>query len=71
MKVKALWGFVGQQGKIKTGEEFEVTNDYGKQLITKGLAKELSEKSPNNNKATKPAENKQAKKKKASKKKSS
>ena len=53
MKIKALWGFVGQKGHVRSGEVIEVTNEYGHTLIGKGLAEEVRG-------TEKPAENKQA-----------
>lgn len=46
MKIKALWGFVGdakklraQSGRVRAGEEFDVSDEeYAHGLIGKGLA---------------------------------
>lgn len=43
MKVKALWGFVGAQGKIRAGDVIEVDDEYGHALLGKGLVEEFSE----------------------------
>lgn len=43
MKVKALWGFVGAQGKIRAGDVIEVDDEYGHALLGKGLVKEVGE----------------------------
>lgn len=62
MKIKALWGFVGDKGHVRQGDEIEVSKEYGHTLIGKGLAKEVtestSESKPESKKA--PAESKQA-----------
>lgn len=51
MKLKALWGFRGDAKKLGTessrvvrGQEVETTEEYGRQLIGKGLAVEVQEK---------------------------
>ena len=58
MKIKALWGFVGDTGHVRRGEVVEVSKEYGHSLIGKGLAEEASggksEEKPAP-KATKPA----------------
>lgn len=59
MKVQAIWGFVGDTGQVKRGEEIEVTSEYGHTLIGKGLAKEVRAKEePKTNKQAAPKENK-------------
>lgn len=62
MKVKALWGFVGQQGTVRRGEEIEVDTEYGHALIGKGLAEEVSAKkqapAPRDTRPAAPAETK-------------
>lgn len=56
MKVKALWGFVGQAGQVRSGEEVEVDAEYGHTLIGKGLVEEVGpKKSVAAPKETKPA----------------
>jgi len=42
MKIKALWGFVGDTGAVRRGEVIEVSKEYGHALIGKGLAEELA-----------------------------
>lgn len=46
MKVKALWGFVGKSGAVRSGEEIEVDAEYAHALIGKGLAEEVGAKKP-------------------------
>lgn len=61
MKVKALWGFVGQDGRVLKGQELEVSNEYGHSLIGRGLAQEVKTKAEPKADATKqtgPKENK-------------
>ncbi|AVX22819.1 hypothetical protein LCH33_004604 [Pseudomonas amygdali] len=67
MKVRALWGFVGDadllkadSAKVKRGEVFDDVNDeYAHVLIGKGLAEEVGGKTtPKANKQAKPEENK-------------
>lgn len=56
MKVKALWGFVGQAGQVRRGQEVDVDAEYGHTLIGKGLAEEVGpKKSAVSPKETKPA----------------
>lgn len=45
MKIKALWGFVGDTGHVHRGDVVEVSKEYGHSLIGKGLAKEVTGKS--------------------------
>lgn len=49
MKIRALWGFVGDKAELKNdsgaaraGQEFEVGEEYGHALIGKGLAADAS-----------------------------
>ena len=66
MKIKALWGFEGDAEKLNTessrvraGQELETTKEYAHQLIGKGLAVEVQEKTePKANKQAAPKENK-------------
>ena len=66
MKIKALWGFVGNaellgvdSPKVKSGQEFEsVDDEYAHVLLGKGLAVELD--SNGKPKVAKPKENKPA-----------
>lgn len=69
MKVKALWGFVGNAAKlgadspdVRTGQEFaEVDAEYGHALVGKGLVEEVTGKAapaPNSKKPTAPGETK-------------
>lgn len=66
MKIKILWGFVGngalldaETNKIKAGETFEEADDeYAHTLIGKGLAEEVD--ADGNAKATKPKQSKPA-----------
>lgn len=72
MKIKALWGFVGnaallgaESASVKAGQEFdEVDDEYAHTLIGKGLAVELEADGkpktakPKDNKSAKPNENK-------------
>ena len=70
IKIKALWGFVGDTGYVHRGEVVEVSKEYGYSLIGKGLAEEeksesssvkkVAEKSsaPKDTKQAAPAENK-------------
>lgn len=74
MKIKALWGFVGNaellgvdSPKVKSGQEFEdVDDEYAHVLLGKGLAVELDAKrkpkvsGPENTKPAAPDENKVA-----------
>ncbi|MDS9879439.1 hypothetical protein RMI40_31875 [Pseudomonas protegens] len=66
MKIKILWGFVGngallgaETNKIKAGDAFEDANDeYAHTLIGKGLAEEVD--ADGNAKVTKPKQPKPA-----------
>lgn len=65
MKIKALWGFEGDATKLKSessriraGQELETTQEYGHQLIGKGLAVEVEEAAPKATKQASPKENK-------------
>lgn len=66
MKIRALWGFVGnvdelknQAGTARAGEEFTVGDEYGHALVGKGLAVEVDGKTaPKMNKQAKPEETK-------------
>lgn len=59
MKIKALWGFVGEKGRVRTGDVLDVSNEYGHALIGKGLAKEDSgTEKPKATKQAAPKENK-------------
>lgn len=59
MKIKALWGFLGQNGMVRRGQEIEVSQEYGHALIGKGLATEVVEKpEPRTTKQAAPKENK-------------
>lgn len=59
MKVKALWGFIGEKGHIRTGDVIEVSAEYGHTLIGKGLAQEVIETDkPKATKQAAPKENK-------------
>lgn len=63
MEVKALWGFMGEKGRVLRGEKMTVSNEYGHSLIGKGLveevkAKEETKKAPSIDKQTGPKENK-------------
>lgn len=62
MKVKALWGFAGSLGHVRTGDVIEVSKEYGHALIGKGLAVEVDESEAN---LEAPSSNKQAKPKEA------
>lgn len=61
MKIKALWGFIGDakklgadSAKVKAGQVFEDADDeYAQTLIGKGLAEEVG--AATKPKATKPA----------------
>lgn len=60
MKIRALWGFVGnvdelknQTGQVRAGEEFDVSDEYGHTLKGKGLVAEVDG-------TTKPKSDKQA-----------
>ena len=62
MKVKALWGFVGNKGRVYAGDEIEVSQQYGHSLIGKGLAAAVSDlAAPNENKKAEPAETQEIK----------
>ncbi|KAA0997210.1 hypothetical protein FQ192_05470 [Pseudomonas sp. ANT_J12] len=72
MKIKALWGFVGNaillsadSTSVKAGQVFDdVDDEYAHTLIGKGLAEEVGDDSntkssaPKQTKATSPKENK-------------
>lgn len=67
MKIKALWGFIGDvqklggdSAKVKAGQVFEDADDeYAHTLIGKGLVEEISaETKPKANKSAAPKENK-------------
>lgn len=72
MKIKALWGFVGNatllgadSSSVKAGQVFdEVDDEYGRTLIGKGLAEEddgegqTKASAPKQSKAAAPKENK-------------
>ncbi|MBK3444114.1 DUF7302 family protein [Pseudomonas lactis] len=72
MKIKAVWGFVGnaallgaESTSVKAGQEFEdVDDEYGHTLIGKGLVVELEADGkpkvakPKDTKAASPKENK-------------
>ena len=66
MKIRALWGFVGDKSELKNetgsaraGEEFSVGDEYGHTLVGKGLAVEVDSKAePKANKQARPAETK-------------
>lgn len=59
MKIKALWGFVGDKGHVRTGDVLEVSNEYGHALIGKGLAVEVrGNEGPKATKQIAPKENK-------------
>jgi len=60
MKIKALWGFIGEKGHVRRGEEIEVSQEYGHNLIGKGLAQEVAKgkTTPNANKPAAPTETK-------------
>lgn len=60
MKIKALWGWVGAKGAVRTGEIIEVDEEYGHQMIGKGLAVEATAKEVAEAAKAKPTENKQA-----------
>ncbi|POF88214.1 hypothetical protein [Pseudomonas putida] len=66
MKIKVLWGFEGDPEKVKTtggrvsaGQVLDLDDEeYGHQLIGKGLASLEDGAAPKNNKQSKPNENK-------------
>jgi hypothetical protein len=66
MKVKVLWGFEGdpekvktQSGRVSAGQVLELEDEeYGHQLIGKGLAALEDGTAPKSNKQSKPNENK-------------
>lgn len=55
MKIKALWGWTGAKGTVRTGDIIEVSDEYGHLMIGKGLAEAVESKP-----AAKQASNKQA-----------
>lgn len=64
MKIKALWGFIGNADKLKTkvvtvrrGDTFnDVDREYGMTLVGKGLAEEVGAKAaPDSDKQAKPS----------------
>lgn len=63
MKIKALWGWVGVSGAVRSGDVIDVDDEYGHQMIGKGLAVEVSEISDSDSddaKQAAPAANKKA-----------
>ncbi|MEX2903727.1 hypothetical protein AB3967_20675 [Pseudomonas rhodesiae] len=66
MKIKVLWGFEGdpekvkvQNGRVSAGQVLELEDEeYGHQLIGKGLAALEDGTAPKSNKQAKPNENK-------------
>lgn len=67
MKIKALWGFVGdvkklgaESSKVKAGQLFDdVDDEYAHTLIGKGLAEEVgADSKPKSTKGAAPKENK-------------
>lgn len=70
MKIKALWGFIGdskrlgaESPRVKSGQVFaDVDPEYGHALVGKGLAEEVrASAAPAAPRATKPAGPKEAK----------
>jgi hypothetical protein len=57
MKVKVLWGFVGDTGEVLAGSVIDINDQKANKLIATGLVEVYSE-----TKEAKPAENKQVKK---------
>ncbi|MBP5058920.1 hypothetical protein [Pseudomonas chlororaphis] len=66
MKVKVLWGFEGdpekvktQNGRVSAGQVLDLEDEeYGHQLIGKGLAELEGDTAPKSSKQSKPNENK-------------
>ncbi|MDY7025195.1 MAG: hypothetical protein SVC26_02505 [Pseudomonadota bacterium] len=58
MKIKVLWGWSGQEGLTRKGQELDVAEARGKLLIAKGLAEEVVAKKPARTKKAEPQENK-------------
>lgn len=59
MKIKALWGWVGAKGAVRSGDVIDVDEEYGHQMIGKGLAVEFKSE-PEQEAETKPEAAKKA-----------
>lgn len=61
MKIKALWGWMGVNGHVRSGDVIEVDGEYGHHMIGKGLAVEHDdEDGSKDEKQAAPTANKQA-----------